>query len=153
MPLQFEFDEVPDNDKRLRGYCCPECGQLVKMYGRKFNSNMALALIFLYHNKARGFIHLENEMKAAGKQRCGDASYLRHYRLIEAYKGERTDGSPRNGFYKITGLGIQFCEQKYRVQKTFLIFNNKIEGFHGPEIGITEALGTKFKYDELMLAI
>lgn len=151
--LEFDFDEVSGNDKRIRGYCCPTCNSFIKMYARKFNSNMAYALLFLYHNRHKGFIHLENQMKEAGKQRCGDASYLRHYRLIEAYEGERVDGSPRNGFYKITGHGIMFCEQKTTVKQTFLIFHNKVEGFEGKEIDIVAALGKKFNYSELMLAL
>lgn len=143
---QTGFD-FPDADK---GYKCSCCGQLVKRYFRKFNSNMALALIVLYRHKEKGFIHLENTMKELGYKRCGDASYLRHYRLIEKMEGDREDGSPRNGMYKITGLGIMFAEGRSKVQNTFLIYNNKHEGFEGDEITIQDALGTKFDYRQLM---
>ncbi len=149
MRVEFDFDTPPE-DKRIKGYCCAACNQYVKLYRRHFNSNMAVALIFLYRNRERGFIHLENEMKEQGYKRCGDASYLRHYRLIEAKKEDRLDGSSRNGMYKISGLGILFVEMKHKVQNTFLTFNNKCEGFNGKEIDILEALGTKFSYNELM---
>ena len=147
IPLEFVFFE----DARIKGYECPCCKQYVKLYRRHFNSNMALALMFLYRNRDKGFIHLENEMRAAGyKQRCGDASYLRHYRFIEAKKEVRADGSGRNGMYKISGLGILFCEMKSTAREFFLTFNNKCEGFAGKEIDIIKALTNKFDYSQLM---
>lgn len=137
----------PDADK---GYTCPHCGQFCKRYFRKFNSNMALALIVLYRNREKGFLHLENTMIQAGYKRSGDASYLRHYGLIEKKEGKRDDGSTRNGMYKITGRGIMFVEGKTEVRSTCIIYNNKHEGFEGREITIQEALGKKFDYRELM---
>lgn len=139
--------ELPDPDA---GYTCPHCGQYCKRYYRHFNSNMAIALIVLYRNLDKGFVHLENLMKEAGYKRCGDASYLRHYRLIEKKEGKREDGSPRNGMYKITGAGIMFVEGKTKVKKKYIIYNNKHEGFEGDEITIQDALGTKFDYRQLM---
>lgn len=136
-------------DKR-EGYICPHCTQYVKLYSRSFNSNMACALIALYKHREKGFVHLENLMREQGYKRCGDASYLRHYQLIEALDEERKDGSKRNGMYKITGRGIMFCEKKLTVQKKFLIYNNKLEGFEGEEVGILEVLGEKFNYSKLM---
>jgi len=139
--------ELPDADK---GYTCPHCGQYCKRYYRHFNSNMAIALIVLYRNLDKGFVHLENLMKEAGYKRCGDASYLRHYRLIEKKEGKREDGSPRNGMYKITSAGIMFVEGKTKVKKKYIIYNNKHEGFEGDEITIQDALGKKFDYRQLM---
>lgn len=132
------------------GYRCSCCGQFCKRYYRHFNSNMAIALIVLYRNLDKGFVHLENLMKEAGYKRCGDASYLRHYRLIEKKEGKREDGSPRNGMYKITSAGIMFVEGKTKVKKKYIIYNNKHEGFEGDEITIQDALGTKFDYRQLM---
>lgn len=133
-----------------KGYTCECCGQFVKVYTRSFNSNMSLALLCLYQHKEKGFVHLEKLLSDNGYQRCGDASYLRHYGLIEPFIGERKDKSKRNGHYKITGRGMLFCENKLTVKKNFLIFNNKIKGFEGDEITIHQALGNKFNYAELM---
>lgn len=138
------------SDDRRVGYDCPRCHQFVKLYSRTFNSNMACALLVLYRNRDKGFVHLENLMSEQGYKRCGDASYLRHYQLIEALNEERKDGSKRNGMYKITGRGIMFCEKKLKVQKKFLIYNNQLEGFEGEEVGIEEVLGEKFNYSKLM---
>lgn len=146
-PLPQAQIDFPDASK---GFRCPQCGAYHRRYHRKFNANMALSLIFLYKNSQRGFIHLENEMIAAGFKRCGDASYLRWYHLIEAMDQPREDGSPKNGKYKITGRGMLFVEQKMKVQNTYIIYNGKHEGFEGPEISIIDALGKKFDYRELM---
>lgn len=137
----------PDRNK---GYICPCCNQFVKTYTRSFNSNMAVALLFLYRKRDKGFIHLENSMKEDGYKRCGDSSYLRHYGLIEPLLNQRVDGSSRNGYYKITGRGILFAENKDTAPKTFSIFNNTIQGFSSEVINIIQALGNKFKYSELM---
>ena len=136
-------------DKR-KGFKCSCCGQLVKLYSRHFNCNMALALIYLYKNRDKTFIHLENSMIADGFKRCGDASYLLHYYLIENMPEKRKDQSPRNGHYKISGRGILFVEGVMKVHERFLICNNKFEGYEGDEITIRQALGKKFDFEELM---
>ena len=138
-------------DKRV-GYTCNCCGQFVKVYCRTFNSNMAVALFYLYKRRSDDFIHVENEMSKSGYKRCGDFSYLRHYSLIEPLLEKRDDSSNRNGMYRITGRGILFIEQNLFVQKNFLTFNNKLEGFEGKEIGIIQALGIKYDYKKMMEA-
>lgn len=138
---------IPDPDK---GYCCPTCGQLCKRYYRSFNSNMALSLIFLYKFRKHGFIKIEELMRINGYKRCGDASYLRHYKLIEAAEGKREDGSTRVGMYKITGMGIMFVEKNLTVKSKFVMYKGKCEGYEGREINIEDALGKKFNYSELM---
>lgn len=137
----------PDTDK---GYCCPHCGSFVKTYHRSFNSNMAVALIVLYHNRLLGFVHLENLLSERGYKRCGDASYLKHYGLIEALSEDRSDGSSRNGKYKITGRGILFIEKKLTVKAKFLMKQNKCLGFEGNDVNILDVLGEKFDYSKLM---
>lgn len=148
MELQFEFPET--TDKRDEGYNCPCCGLYVKRYHRSLNCNMALALIVLYRSGIRDFVHLEDLMRKNGYQRCGDASYLIHYRFLERCKEKRDDGSSRNGKYKITSLGLMFVEGKITAREKVIIFNNKCEGFSGGEITIHDALGKKFSYSELM---
>lgn len=138
--------EFPNKDS---GYTCPSCGLYVRAYTRKFNSNMAIALLTLYRNKVAGYVHLENYMIEHGYKRCGDASYLRFYGLIERMEGKRIDDSKRNGFYRLTGRGIMFCEGSLTVQEKFTIFNNSFEGFSGEEVGIKKVLGNKFNYQEL----
>lgn len=133
-----------------KGFICPCCKTFVKRYSRHFNSNMALAILMLYKKRDEGFLHIENLMIENGYKRCGDASYLRHYNLIEPYVAKRNDGSSRNGYYRITSAGILFAENKLTVKERFLTFNNNCQGFEGSDISIIDALGKKFKYDQLM---
>jgi len=146
MNQQVEMS-FPDKDK---GYNCPCCGQFVKRYYRKLNSNMALTLIVLYRSGKRGFVHIENFMQEQGYKRSGDFPYLVHWKFLEKKSGEREDGSTRNGYYKLTGLGIMFVEGKMFAREKIMIYNNKFEGFDGGEISIQTALTEKFNYLELM---
>ena len=137
-------------NKRV-GFKCQCCHQFVKQYARHFNSSMAIALLTLHKHKDKGFVHLERLMAENGFKRCGDASYLRYYHLIEPYIALRNDGSKRNGHYRITPLGTMFCENQVKVQERFLTFNNACQGFEGKEISIIQALGKKFNYDSIMI--
>lgn len=141
-PLSF-----PDARK---GFSCPCCGQYVKQYRRSFNSNMALCLLAMYKHSKGEYVHVEKLLNDNGYQRCGDFSYMRFYGLIQPLKEKREDGSPRNGYYRITAMGTMFVEGKHKVQKHFLIKNNKFEGFEGEEINIRQALTEKFDYEKLM---
>jgi hypothetical protein len=133
-----------------KGFVCDCCGSYVRRYTRSFNSNMALALLLLYKFNIRGFVKVEDFLIQQGRKRCGDFSYLVHYGFLEKQIGKRNDGSNRNGFYKITGRGLMFCEGKLTAHEKFMILNNKFEGFKGKELSIKEVLGKKFNYDELM---
>lgn len=137
----------PDADK---GYCCKSCGSFIKAYHRSMNSNMAVALLTLYKSKISDYVHLENLLLEKGLKRCGDFSYLVHYRFIEKLKEKRLDGSSKNGMYRITSNGIMFCENKITAPSKFIIQQNKLLGFEGKDINIKDALGTKFHYDTLM---
>lgn len=150
--MEYEQKRVsfPDKDK---GYFCGCCGLFVKRYKRHINCNMALALIILYREGIRDFVHLENLMISKGYKRCGDASYLIHWKFLERLKEKRDDGSARNGQYKITSLGLLFVEGKVTGKEYALIFNNNVEEFGGKEITIQEALGKKFNYENLMSGI
>lgn len=139
------------NDKNIdKGYVCEHCGSYVKRYRRSFNSNMAMCLWLLYKFNVKGFIKVEEFLIANGRKRCGDFSYLVHYRFLEKQSGKREDGSPRNGYYRLTSLGILFVEGKIKAHEKFYILHNQFMGFDGKEITLKEALGEKFNYDELM---
>lgn len=133
------------------GYTCECCGSFIKRYFRSFNSNMAVALIALYKTRDKGYVHVENTLSEMGYQRCGDASYLQHYNLIVPLKEKRDDGSSRNGYYKITGLGIMFVENKCTVAEKFIMFKGKHEGFSGKQINILESLKKRFDYNDLIV--
>ena len=111
---------------------------------------MCLTLLLLHKFNINGFIKVEDFLIRNGHKRCGDFSYLTHYKFLEKQISKRMDGSKRNGYYRITSLGILFAEGKTTAPSKFLILNNKFQGFEGEEVNIKQALGKKFNYDELM---
>lgn len=137
----------PDSAK---GYSCPCCGSYVKTYRRSMNSNMAIALICLLKSKRLDYVHMEEMLRYYKHKRCGDFSYLVHYRFIEKLKEKREDGSKKNGKYKITTSGIMWAEGKTTCKSKFLMEMGKFKGFDGEDITIMQALGEKFSYDRLI---
>ncbi len=127
---------------------CGECE--VNTYIRKANSNMALALLCIYRYAPDKYVKVEDLLLSHGYKRCGDFSYLTHYGLIQKMLGKREDGSNRNGFYKITGRGIAFCENSLTIPEKFIIRENKHLGFDGKEVNIKDLLGVKFNYNDLL---
>jgi hypothetical protein len=152
------------------GADCPCCGQHVKLYKRPLNASMAYVLLMLYRDATVGrqWVHMpsfiahqtkDNPRMAAAVR--GDWAKLRFWGLLEAERdAERPDGSDRVGHYRITDLGRQFCEDRVAVPAYVYLFNERIvtapilrEYGITPDasvIRISEALGKKFDYRELM---
>ena len=148
--IEFDFS-TPVEDKREAGFRCPCCSQYVKLYTRKLNSSMAAVLIILWRTGNTRFIHVEDYLKANGYSHLrADFHKLCHWSLLEKKSGEREDGNPRNGFYKITGRGIAFANNALTVPSHVVIFNNKFQSFEGEQITIHDALREKFNYQELL---
>ena len=74
-----------------------------------------------------------------------------HWRMIEAKHGElREDGSPRNGFYKITQLGVDFVDRRVEVPEYVILYAERLLGVSEKMATIDKALGKRFNYAELM---
>lgn len=138
---------------------CPCCQRLVKIYKRRFNSGMALALVYIYKEfqnvQSRDFqawVHVEKLLrdKKAPTGTRGDFHKLRHFGLIEQADTLRPDGSPRNGLWRITVKGVEFVEEREKVPAYAIFYNQEMLALDGPDIGIRQALGTKFNYEGLM---
>ena len=130
---------------------CPCCKQLVKKYKRKLSSSMAYGLIVLF-KAPPGWINIEDYFHAQNIPHSirGDVRKLRHWGLIEKKSGTREDGSTRTGEYRITEKGAEFVRGEIRVRSHYKEFNKNFLGFEGEQITIRQALGNKFKYNELM---
>lgn len=138
-------------DNKSIGYRCPCCQQFVKEYARKLNSSMAQVLILIYKSGKTDFFHVENWLKSLNKGDLrADFHKLRYWGLLKKKVENREDGSARNGFYRITPMGIMFVEMKITVPEKILVFNNEFKGYSGKEINIIDALSNKFSYSELM---
>jgi hypothetical protein len=132
------------------GAACPCCGQNVKLYRRKLYATPARQLIILWQqrdNDAEGWTHIGklNEIVSGG----GDAAKLRYWGLVEA-ADERSRLENSSGMWRITERGEAFVCDRLRVRKYVLLFDGRVIGFDGDEIGVRDALGTAFDYAELL---
>jgi len=143
-------------DGRDIGITCPCCGQFAKTYRRKITSAMAYGLALMYNRKSHDYVHVEGFLKKIPNLPSsirGDIAKLRHWGLIEAKAGEKEDGNPSNGYYKITGFGKLFVEKDAKAVKYIYLYNNKVVGSSDEMCTFTECLGQKFNYNEVVKEI
>lgn len=140
------------------GVTCPTCGQFCKVYRRKLNSTMALALVLIYrffqNNPAADWLHVASflvQVKRDSSIAGGDVVKLRYWGLLERASGERSDGSDRVGRYKITDVGKQFVEGKIAVPRYVYLYNQLLLRLSEEMTTIRDALGDRFQYDELIM--
>ncbi len=139
------------------GVSCPCCNQYCKLYKRKLNATMALALVMIYtHFKQHPhhtwlhvsafLVKVKHDSTIAG----GDVVKLRYWGLLERAAGDRDDGSDRVGRYKITAIGNQFVEGKIAVPRYVYLYNQRLFRLSEEMTTIQEALGDRFNYGDLM---
>jgi len=121
---------------------------------------MAYGLILIsqaprYLLDAQGYIHIENYFKdliGVHSSVRGDLPKLRFWGLIQAKEGQKDDGNPSTGMYKITTDGELFVANILSVPRIVKIFNNKLYGFDDATdlVNIKDCLKNKFDYTKLM---
>jgi hypothetical protein len=139
---------------------CPACQQRVQVYSRTIHSAMARFLLALYRAPselvtADRWVHAPSLGRARPAWRIaegGDNAKLRYWGLIECATGPRPDGSAHTGYMRITPAGQAFARDELRVPKRALLYDDKFLRWEDDTvlIGIRDALGTKFDYDQLM---
>ena len=136
---------------------CPTCGQNAKIYSRPLNWAQVLALVLInrYRLKYGGnpWVHVENLLKNTPDISAtvrGDASKLRFYGLTEKKIEDRQDESKRNGYYRITELGIDFLAGNAEVRQRIVTYNHLLLDFEGPWIKIYDTKTVRFNFKELM---
>lgn len=131
--------------KRAGGVTCPCCDQFAKVYRRKLNSAQARLLISFYRRRREEWVHI-GELGLNG----GDAGKLALYGLLESRLSDRPDGNPASGFWRITPRGCAFVEGSVRVPEHVFVYNGEAVGFSSTLVGIGDALGRPFRYEEVM---
>lgn len=129
------------------GARCPCCGQYSKVYRRQINSGMARSLIAMYLHGPQGqWVHLPTQVGA----RSREEGKLRYWGLVEEQVAvQRTDGG-RAGYWRLTSAGRAWVTGQSTVPKFANVYNNTVLKLHGDEVTISDALGKRFSYDELM---
>ena len=136
------------------GEICPTCGQLAKEYKRKLYSSMALALIYLckIHRQTNDWVHVNQVTKKTLRHNVslgGDMAKLEYWGLICQKKNEDTK-KRTSGLWQPTADGVAFALYGGKVMSHVKLYNGGLNGFDGEMIDITEALGERFDYQELM---
>lgn len=134
-----------------QGMNCPCCGQFAKQYRRKLNSFMAYALILIdrHFRTSDEWLHVPSYLVRMGA-RDRECAKLRYWGLLQEMEAVREDNSPHAGYYRITEEGKAFVRGEYQVPRYVHLYDNRVSGYTGEPIGIKEALGDHFRYDELM---
>ena len=142
-----------------KGVACPCCTRLAKVYKRGLSSGKAVALIQLYkitqaQSPPNGWLHVSREMLAAGMNANSmEYSKLQHWKLLEPYPATSDRKDPERlgaGYWRLTPRGILFVQEKCKVPKYILVYDQRCIGYEDPRIDIREARSTKFNYQELM---
>jgi hypothetical protein len=141
------------------GVYCPCCRQLAKVYRRAMTGSMAYAAVLLakYFQAPRvePWLHVPSYLASLHQgpmTRGGDWAKLRYWGIIEQMPGERKDGSPRTGMYRMTKKGVEFARNEIMVPRRVVLYNDLPLGFDGRQVTCRECLGTKFNYAGLMAA-
>ena len=145
--------EMEEEQERLalharEGTTCGICGQYVKIYPRKLNSNMVSFLISLYHGwrrTSRDWVH-HSDCFHVGR----DYPYVATWRLAKLKPNSEDSTKRKSGLWKPTKRGRLFIKNKRVVPSHVFMFNNKVVGWSDKNIDVLDALGNKFNYKELM---
>lgn len=118
---------------------CPLCHRLVKVYKRPINAGMCHSLISMYRQAGTAWIHIPSMVGS----RSREEGKLQHWGLIEQSLEKRDDGGAA-GYWRVTRRGEQFLRGELSVQRRAHILLNELQGFSGPMVNISQALGYKF---------
>lgn len=136
------------------GVYCPCCGQKAKVYSRKLNSTIAHGLIhidkYFKQNPHTEWVHMLNLFTRLRICKTNEGALLAHWGLIEAKEGEKEDGNPHVGLWKITENGKKFVAGRLLMPEKVILYDGRVLGFSEKKAHIIECLGKKFNYDELM---
>lgn len=133
-------------ERIVTGERCPCCEQYAKVYRRQINTGMARSLIAMYLHGPQGqWVHVPTQVGA----RSREEGKLRYWGLVEEQHDQRGDGG-RAGYWRLTDNGRRWVTGQTTVPKFVAVYNNKVLQSYGTPISITDALGTKFNYTELM---
>lgn len=139
------------------GCRCPGCGQHVQIYWRSINAGQAASVVRLYRLHLKqpwAWVHLPT---AIGRRSAEEAK-LSYWGLVEEMGALRVDGG-RPGMWRLTPKGVDWAARLIKVPRYVRVFdghpwgapiNYSKSGKIRPDVGVLDALGTKFNYTLLM---
>lgn len=129
------------------GERCPCCTQMAKVYRRKINSGMARALIAQYRKCGQRSVHTRDIWLPYSKE----AAQLKWCGLVDQEPDVLREDGGQSGYWRITDLGVAFIRNETLVHKYVRVYDGRVLSVDGTSlVSITDALGSKFNYKELM---
>jgi len=112
-------------------------------------------LLMLYRiteGNTNTYVHFQKEITSRyiAESDCADFAKMRFWKLIEKKEGEKDDGNPNSGFYRITKEGVDFLQGNLKIHRVARIFNNQFYGFSGELVSFADCAKDRFDYSELM---
>lgn len=135
---------------RRRGVYCPCCGQLAKEYKRPLNAGMAWSLIWLVQqseNQDDPWVDLHGGPLTLHQSR--ELAKLRHWGLIVQKNVPSKRGARTSGSWRPTEPGALFARGKSVEPAHITLYDNVVTAVARKRVGIKQALGKKFDFDEL----
>lgn len=151
----LDFDALDDarvwvNDRMEDGSSCPCCGQWVRLNKFSIQSTVAYALIhidaYFMELDAASWLHVRQFVDKL-KYKPTNIPMLRHWGILERREGEKEDGNPRLGEYRITPLGHQYAQGNVSLPEFLYYYNDTPYRLDGPLRDIKYALGDAFNYE------
>jgi hypothetical protein len=141
---------------RTKALRCPLCTHNVKVYRRKFNSRMALTMVYTYpmfKSYPRRWLDIGNYCVKHHDFIPGDHGKLAWWGLMEHSNEAPKHGARVTSKYRMTERGFLFTENRLTVPSHAIEYLSDVESLVGDEIDIQTALGKNFNYRELMREI
>lgn len=135
---------------RSKGTTCPCCERFGKVYARKFNTGMAVNLIYLYQKARADFVHLPS---TAPRYILNDnqVGKLMFWNMAIPQPNDNDPSKNKSGCWKISDTGIAFVENRITVWSHVIEYNQVVRRYREQKrITISDALGKPFHYQELM---
>lgn len=136
------------------GVVCPCCDGRAKVYTRDMNRTQARSFIAIAREQRRVgegvWIHAPTLLRRLLLNGNNDAGLLAYWGLLAARIGQKADGNPRVGFYRMTEKGWAFLRGEITVQSAIVMYQGEHLGFAGRDIRLADALGQSFDYAEVM---
>ena len=136
-------------DGRKAGVDCPCCGKYVKAYSRPLNESMARSLVWLvdcWQNTGQTWVNIP-DLAPRWLVRTNQLATTRWWGLAES-DADR----PMKGMWRPTKKGINFVKGLGRVPARATTYNGEVISLSESTVSIEEALGTPFKYAEVVNA-
>jgi len=131
------------------GARCPCCEQYARVYRRKLNATMIRALVALYRaGGTERYVHGPTVLRGTNVF-GGEVGKLALFGLVAEETARREDGG-RSGWWLVTREGEEFLHRRRVVRKYATVYDGRRLGWAGDDVTVDDALGTKFRLDELM---